>query len=466
MTRLPARGGSLQQVALRIPTRDEISSLVGNLPAAMQKPFQFNTGPRTFLTIGAGMVQISRREPGSADVARERAHLRRMREIDAVVQAEFSGLNEPMAFYESLDEVRARLGDLSDAERPTRGKIRGWSPASRTRMKRTLDTLDYSPLFDDGREPAMITLTMPGSGWEELAPNPRAFKELVYRFKQEYRRAWGVSLVGVWKMEFQRRGAPHLHILMTPPAGVARRGVRGTFREWLGPVWARVVAHPDPIERGKHERAGTGVDYVGDQYLDPRRIATYFAKHGMFEAKGYQNDLPQVWLEAIDGGEAGAAFWGRWGLERAQATVELNELQPVGGGDVSGIIGAPDELDMSAVVTPIRSARSPGHGARSARRSRHRPRDTDDERADRPPVRHRCADSDDRAGQADCRHGGRWNDRCSVTFPPGGIALQQRREFEPEVSVHVDRTTTRENADDDQQRRQRGEPPAENGEDD
>ena len=125
-------------------------------------------------------------------------------------------------------------------------------------------------------------------------------------------------------MEFQERGAPHLHILMTPPAGTAGKSDL-EFKAWLGKAWAQCVGATG-IARERHERVGTGIDYVGDQYRDPRRIAQYFGKHGFFSAKDYQNGLPQLWADAIEAGATGARYWGVWGLQKASTVIELDEV--------------------------------------------------------------------------------------------------------------------------------------------
>ena len=361
-----------------IPTRAEIASAVANLPAAAQRPFQFNTGPRTFLTIGAGMVRISRKEPGGADAARERAHWRRIKEIDALVAAEISGLNEPMALHESIEEIRDRIAAENPDLAPVLGgnstKVTSWSRRSRARMKMTLDTLDYSPLFADGWRVAMVTLTMPGAGWEECVPTPADFKYKVNRLKAEFKREFGFPLEGVWKMEFQRRGAPHLHILMAIPPMKGhingnrwRAGEDAEFPKWLSHTWARVVGVKNAEERRKHIAAGTGIDYVDEQYRDPRRIATYFSKHGAFAGKEYQNEIPELWRTAVENGAASGQFWGYWGLEKAMASVELNEARTASlwadesgaanlgrlAVDVSRIIGATSTRASRAMVQPM-----------------------------------------------------------------------------------------------------------------
>ena len=86
-------------------------------------------------------------------------------------------------------------------------------------------------------------------------------------------------------------------------------------------AWAAVVAHPDPEERRRHELAGTGTDYAaGLRSRDPRRIAVYFSKHGLYAAKGYQNEVPVEWRER---GKGPGRFWGVWGLKRCAKGVEV-----------------------------------------------------------------------------------------------------------------------------------------------
>jgi len=156
-----------------------------------------------------------------------------------------------------------------------------------------------------GRLPAMLTLTYPGD-WLTVAPTAEAVAEQFAALCKRYARAWGEELIGPWKKEFQRRGAPHLHISTTPPMGFmtitdpatgARREV--DFKTWLSITWAEVVNHPDPEERRKHRAAGTGVDYAeGIKLTDPRRMAVYFAKYGTAGGKEYQHRVPREWIDA------------------------------------------------------------------------------------------------------------------------------------------------------------------------
>lgn len=112
--------------------------------------------------------------------------------------------------------------------------------------------------------------------------------------RKRWERAWGLPVLGLWKQEHQGRGAPHYHIFTVVPDGRTAAGKQ--FRQWLSQAWAEVVNHPDPDEYRKHLAAGTGVDYAaGLRSRDPRRIAVYFSKHGLFGAKEYQNTVPEAW---------------------------------------------------------------------------------------------------------------------------------------------------------------------------
>lgn len=195
-----------------------------------------------------------------------------------------------------------------------RGRVTSWSGKSRAKMVERLQTLDYSPMVSKGA-PAMITLTYPGD-WLPVAPDAATCADHITKFRKRYFRRWGHTLIGTWKREFQKRGAPHYHILAVPPAG-------RDFDLWVSATWAAIVAHPDPEERRRHELAGTNVDRrEGARYSDPRRVGVYFSKHGSFSAKDYQNEAPAEWLADPEAGVG--RFWGVWGLKPVVAAVHVD----------------------------------------------------------------------------------------------------------------------------------------------
>jgi hypothetical protein len=216
-------------------------------------------------------------------------------------------------------------GEFPPERTPSR-TITEWSRKSRVRMTETFLQLDYAPLFADLlKVPGMWTLTYPDN-WEVLVPTGKEFKRHLDVFRKRFKRAWGYDIVGLWKLEFQGRGAPHLHLFAPVPHGkAAGAGVGGkrVFTSWLAVVWPDIVGNPDPEHRRRHEQHGTYVSYQeGLKADDPRRLAVYFSAHGRYVVKEYQHVVPELWREP---GAGPGRFWGYWGLRRA---VEVVELEP------------------------------------------------------------------------------------------------------------------------------------------
>lgn len=291
-------------------------------------------GPRPRLVIAPGVVSLEAPDMAKRERALEREQHRRQ------VDAEILG-----AWY-------AAEGEFPKDAEPTR-EITGWSRRSRSRMIRRLAELDWTPILGAAAIPAMITLTYPAD-WYTVAPDGQTSKKHITAFYKRWERAWGTEFVGPWKFEFQHRGAPHYHLYCVPPAGIAgetrrkehdlqaaawksmkdagldpgpkprfRKAIGDglNFKQWLSVTWADIVAHPDPEERRKHQNAGTGVDYgEGMRTSDPKRLAVYFAKHGIYADKEYQNRVPEEWQAP---GKGPGRFWGYRGLKVLTAQVEI-----------------------------------------------------------------------------------------------------------------------------------------------
>jgi hypothetical protein len=218
----------------------------------------------------------------------------------------------------SIQLSRKELPSSKSGNYSPRQAITNWSKKSRSNMLKTLFALDYSPLFADiKRTPVMVTLTYPGE-WESVAPNGQATKRHLSIFRKRYLRAFDEAFNGVWKLEFQRRGAPHIHILTSVKSDL------GLFQLWVSKTWAEIVNHPDEKQKEKHLKAGTQVQAWYDFFRDkPYLIAHYFGKHASANKRGvkeYQNRPPSLWLDA---GSIGR-FWGYWGLTQAKAKVRLS----------------------------------------------------------------------------------------------------------------------------------------------
>lgn len=350
-----------QHAALKLPTVEQVRTVVEMIPGLQRGTWRsWDTAPGSFLEVASGMLRFKRTSAHLPDAAGDRLLHAKHRDWRIQRAQERALYHSPMAMLTDKDVERVAADVAGDPlhKRPlVEGKrITAWSRKSRARMQQQLRRLDFNPLFEDGLQPAMVTLTMPGTGndgsrdyWQTLAPTPAAFKRMIERFRRSYAYAWDQPIRGVWKLEFQERGAPHVHILMTPPVGVAKGPYAYEFRRWLSAEWARCVGATGAA-RERHERVGTGVDYVADQYRDPRRIATYFGKHGFFTAKEYQNEVPAIWLDAIKDGARGARFWGNWGLKKASAVLQLDDTGS------AGIVTVLDPLGLVKLTSAALSA--------------------------------------------------------------------------------------------------------------
>lgn len=252
------------------------------------------------ITVGPGVVRLSWANPVRAERSAER-------ELDR------------HRFDVAVEEDRIKSG--GDEAGPPGRSITEWSRKSRAAMCRTFAELDYTPLVESGRVPAMITLTYPGD-WEAVAPDGASVKRHMILWRKRFQREYGEPARYIWKLEFQRRGAPHIHLWMAPPMSPGRSG-RG-FAQWLSDTWAQVVDHPDPEEKARHRLAGTAIDVRnGLKACDPKRLAIYFTKHSspnMDGDKEYQHLVPELWRQP---GRGPGRFWGVYGLKKVVAVVEV-----------------------------------------------------------------------------------------------------------------------------------------------
>lgn len=128
-----------------------------------------------------------------------------------------------------------------------RGRIKEWSAASRARLKCFLGTLRREELA----HALVVTLTYPA---DFPAPEDHAvYKSHLHTFQIYLRRKWA-TCSGIWKLEFQSRGAAHYHLMLYGVHAVELEAVR----VWVRETWYR-IAHNGDKHQGK---AGTQVDQI------------------------------------------------------------------------------------------------------------------------------------------------------------------------------------------------------------
>ena len=215
-----------------------------------------------------------------------------------------------------------------------RGKIAGYSKASRLRLVKRLTTITEKAL----KNSLFITLTY----HKTQVPHEKLKRDLKH-FVQLLRRNHPNDS-GVWRIEAQKRGSPHYHILHFGERG----GKRFLPHAWISERWNR-IAEPGNL---LHLESGTSVERCSGA----RAIGGYIAKYvGKPEEPGRT-------LEGI------GRHWGVYG--RSKIPVSETELIPLDAGVDREIIG--DWLSDQ-----------PGSGAHCRRASRFTPRNADVRRSAR-----------------------------------------------------------------------------------
>lgn len=152
---------------------------------------------------------------------------------------EYLGKVERVEIYKN-DAVVHRAGNGNTPEDCTRSEITMFSKRSRERLAFIASNTDI--VFD-----AMITLTYP----QAYPKDGRLVKKHFRAMLQALRRR-GSDLEYLWFVEFQRRGAPHYHVLT--------RGltVDTDTKHWLSKRWYEICQSGDE----KHLLAGTRLETI------------------------------------------------------------------------------------------------------------------------------------------------------------------------------------------------------------
>lgn len=178
-----------------------------------------------------------------------------------------------------LIEIRGIIEKSSFSGGGVRGKVTSFSNRSRFRLIKFISKLNH---YQD--VPLFVTLTYPlnfSVSYSDWKTNLDTFsKRFNYKFpKGSF----------VWKLEPQKRGAPHYHLILFP--GECLKDIKG-FRNWLSRVWYEVVGSGDL----KHKKAGVQADYSESWDKIRRYTSKYMGKT--------VNQKDTIWGEGV------GRFWG------------------------------------------------------------------------------------------------------------------------------------------------------------
>lgn len=165
-----------------------------------------------------------------------------------------------------LIELKRKLGKKPDNLGKLKGDvINGYSRESRNRFLKYLLSVNYNSMG----APLFYTLTYPG----EYSNDPRVWKRDLMTFIKRLNRLYG-DMCGTWRLEPQKRGAPHFCGFLWGCKGLETMEGKKMFSR----MWFEVVGSGDE----KHLRAGTGIE---KEEMILKRIY-YQAKYQTKDEKG------------------------------------------------------------------------------------------------------------------------------------------------------------------------------------
>jgi len=184
-----------------------------------------------------------------------------------------------------------------------RGVITGFSRQSRRRMFKWLACLDKSRLWGP---PLFITLTYPGGDESDWLPYALNHKRHLDTFCKWLERRSPESFT-LWRLEPQKRGAPHYHLLMF--------NVPHLPHEVLARRWWEVVGSGDV----DHLAAGTSVEGCRSWHGAAYYVSKYLGKESALEVLSLAT--PQLWQHP-------GRWWGVRNRKNVPVELEVYEVDP------------------------------------------------------------------------------------------------------------------------------------------
>lgn len=162
-----------------------------------------------------------------------------------------------------------RVVNLAQSGGGLRGRVHGFSRASRRRLLRKLGEVNQAAV------PLFVTLTYPAVWPSDSAD----WKTHFDRWCKRLHRAFPAAGL-IWRLELQRRGAPHYHCLVWGADYAA-------LLAWASRAWYECVGSGDE----RHLRAGVRVERIRTW----RGVRSYAGKYMGKPSNGDWADLGRIW---------------------------------------------------------------------------------------------------------------------------------------------------------------------------
>lgn len=192
----------------------------------------------------------------------------------AVNEQEEKAFQEYVSIFGLPDDKTTKKKEKKKPEPPIRkkGDIRTFSQRSRTRLLKRYNRVNP----DRAVKPYHIVLTYP----KRFPTDSTDYKTDLDVFFKRLKTAFG-ELEFLWKLEFQKRGAPHYHIVLY----LSKNYDIFYLRNWIGKNWYEVSQRFWETKLENHLRAGTSCDLVTDLKKASFYLSKYISKQEAFEAE-------------------------------------------------------------------------------------------------------------------------------------------------------------------------------------
>ena len=200
--------------------------------------------------------------------------------------------------YAKLTPHCLRLGTRGfppPRNRGDRAAIQRYSYKSRLRFLEELYAVNWDKIPTD--RIFEVTFTYPGKYPTDGREIKRHLDKLTKRLTRRFSDRGGMAFA--WKLEFQRRGAPHFHLLLV--AGDVWK--KTELRDWFSQNWAEIVREwlvlhsgeslgTSDVEYSKHLSAGIELSGVRKNKMGMITYMAMYIGKGYGKAKEYQHEVP------------------------------------------------------------------------------------------------------------------------------------------------------------------------------
>lgn len=205
-----------------------------------------------------------------------------------------------------LLKIRSVGLDIDLRLMPKRGRVEGFSNSSRMRLLQMLARIEPPESAGYRFKVSFLTLTTRDFF------HPRVVKKYMVDFLKRLGRRFPRMAV-VWRLEYQKRGAPHLHLILYNAPYIAK--------SWVQEAWGEIVGQERPFTR--IERVRSYKQLVG-------YASKYCAK---VDATGFNSGAKTTGTEKMSDGEIATAgrVWGVYNRSCLPFAEETTVVLPLDG---------------------------------------------------------------------------------------------------------------------------------------